>query len=65
MEKRGIEYVSMFNMLSAWLEQAQKYRSGEITKDEYDRWRYNFPQLDTTGHWAKVPPEGIPGEITE
>ena len=65
LEKRGMEYLSMFNMLSAWLEQAQKYRSVEITKDEYDRWRYNYPQLDTTGHWAKVPPEGILGDITE
>ncbi len=59
LEKRGTEYLNMYDMLSAWLEQAQKYRKGEITKDEYDRWRYNYPKLDTSGHWAKVPPEGI------
>lgn len=22
---------------------AEKYKTGEITKDEYDEWRYNYP----------------------
>lgn len=62
---KGSEYISMFNMLSAWYEQEEKYRNGEITKEEYDRWRYNYPKFDTTGHWAKVPPEGLPGDMTK
>lgn len=35
-------------------EQAAKYKAGEITKDEYDKWRYNYPKYDTTEHWYKV-----------
>ena len=27
----------------------------EITKEDYDRWRYNYPKYDTTQRWAKVP----------
>lgn len=46
---------SVLEMMTAWAEQAEKYRSGEITKDQYDEWRYSYPKYDTTGKWAKVP----------
>ena len=28
----------------------------EITKEEYDRWRYRYPELDTSGQWHKIMP---------
>ena len=40
----GTNYITMFDMFSAWEEHAEKYKNGEITKGEYDRWRYNYPQ---------------------
>lgn len=40
----GTNYITMFEMFSAWEEHAEKYKNGEITKGEYDRWRYNYPQ---------------------
>ena len=40
----GTNYIAMFEMFSAWEEHAEKYKNGEITKGEYDRWRYNYPQ---------------------
>ena len=43
-------------MLCAWGEQAAKLKSGEISKEDYDRWRYRYPEFDTTGHWHKVVP---------
>ena len=46
---------SVFKMLSAWAEQAEKFRNGEISKEQYDRWRYTFPAEDTTQIWGKVP----------
>ncbi len=39
----GTNYITMFEMFSAWKEQANKLRNGEITKEEYDNWRYNYP----------------------
>lgn len=36
-------YIAMFEMFSAWQEQAEKLKNGEITKEEYDHWRYNYP----------------------
>jgi hypothetical protein len=35
-------------MLLAWLEQAKKYEAEEITKEQYDQWRYRYPEFDTT-----------------
>ena len=40
---------SVFQMLAAWAEQAEKYRSGEISKEQYDEWRSPLiPKYDTT-----------------
>jgi len=38
-------YLSMFDMLNVWYKEADKFRSGEITKEEYDAWRYNYPRI--------------------
>ena len=50
---------SIFTMLSVWAAQSEKLRSGEITKEQYDHWRYTFPEEDTTQRWAKVPSQGL------
>ena len=42
-------------MLCAWKQAASMLRASEITQDEYDRWRYRYPEFDTTQRWAKVP----------
>ena len=41
---KGMTYLSMFDMFNAWQQEAEKLRNGEITKEEYDAWRYNYPQ---------------------
>ena len=56
---------SVFKMLSAWAEQAEKFRSGEISKEEYDRWRYRFPEFDTTQRWAKAPSQELSDMLVE
>ena len=39
----GTNYITMFEMFTAWKEQAEKLKNGEISKEEYDNWRYNYP----------------------
>ena len=39
----GTEFLTMLGMFTVWQEQAEKYRNGDISKEEYDNWRYNFP----------------------
>lgn len=41
----GTTYTSMFERFSDWQEKAEQYRNGEISKDEYDEWRYNYPKV--------------------
>lgn len=40
----GTNYITMFEMFSTWKEQAEKLKNGEISKEEYDTWRYNYPE---------------------
>ncbi|MBR3815411.1 MAG: helix-turn-helix transcriptional regulator [Clostridia bacterium] len=39
----GTTYTLMFERFSDWQEMAEKYRNGEISKEEYDKWRYSYP----------------------
>ena len=32
--------------LILWYEEANKLKNGEITKEEYDHWRYTFPRVE-------------------
>ncbi|MBR5363547.1 MAG: helix-turn-helix transcriptional regulator [Oscillospiraceae bacterium] len=45
----------MLRLLSSWYEEAAKYRRGEITKDEYDKWRYFYPRYDKGGPFHHLP----------
>ena len=55
----------MFDMLSAWYEQEEMYRNVEITKEENDRWRYNYPKFDTESGFVKVPSKELSDSMTE
>ena len=43
-KSRGTASVTLLEDLSAWQKAAEKYRNGEITKEEYDAWRYTYPE---------------------
>lgn len=45
-KSRGTSYLNMFDMLHAWLQEAEKLKHGEITKEDYDHWRYTYPQVE-------------------
>ena len=52
----GTTYTTMFDMFHAWQEQAARLEQSEITAEEYDQWRYKYPELDTSKQWRKVIP---------
>ena len=56
---------SLSEMVTAWAEQAAKYKSGEISKEEYDKWRYRFPEFDTMQIWGKVPSKELSDALIE
>jgi len=43
-KSKGTTYLSMFDIFSAWQREAEKLRSGEISQEEYNAWRYNYPR---------------------
>ncbi|MBQ8787822.1 MAG: transcriptional regulator, partial [Oscillospiraceae bacterium] len=49
-------------LFTAWQKEASKFRNEEITKEEYDRWRYHYPELDTSGEWHKT---GVSQELSD
>lgn len=52
-------FTSMFDMFRAWQQEAAKLERGEITKEEYDQWRYNYPKFDTSQHWVHLPSQEL------
>lgn len=43
---RSLTYSSMFEMLLKWANEAKKLEAGEITREEYDHWRYTYPKME-------------------
>lgn len=40
------KFHSMFNMWNTWKKEAAKLEAGEITREEYDHWRYTYPRVE-------------------
>ena len=57
--QKGRDAAELHRMLSAWGAVAAKLKAGEITQEEYDRWRYYYPEFDNTQRWAKVPSQKL------
>ena len=55
----------LLQMLTAWQEQAAKLSAEEISKEDYNQWRYNYPKFDTMQHWAKVPSKELSDALVE
>ena len=64
-KEKGKNAHELLKMLYAWKEQADKLSAGEISKDDYDRWRYYYPKYDTTQLWAKVPSQELSNTLVE
>ncbi len=63
--RKGKDAATISEMVYAWAAAAEKYRKGETSKDEYDKWRYNYPKYDTTQNWAKVPSQELSDALVE
>lgn len=62
---QGKDAAELSRSLITWREQAAKLEAGEITKEEYDRWRYRYPEFDTTRLWGKVPSQILSDMLVE
>lgn len=60
-----IKNISFIIMLNAWAEQSEKYHNGDINRDEYDKWRYNYPKYDEASDFVKVPSQNFSDAMAE
>lgn len=63
--KKGTDATELSEMLNAWAEQSEKYHNGDINRDDYDKWRYNYPKYDKTSGYVKVPSQNFSDAIVE
>lgn len=54
--RKNKDAAQLHEMLCAWRQAAALLKAGEITQEEYDRWRYRYPEFDTSGQWHKITP---------
>ena len=57
--RKNKDAAQLHEMLWAWREQAAKLEAGEISQEDYDRWRYHYPEYDSSQIRIKMPPEGL------
>lgn len=57
--RKGKDAAELSEMINAWAEQAEKYRKGDISREDYDKWRYYYPKYDETSGYVRVPSQGL------
>ena len=63
--RKGKDAAEISEMVSAWALVAEKYHAGEISREEYDKWRYHYPEYDDTQITAKVPSQELSNALAE
>lgn len=62
---KNTDAAELLKMLCAWKEQADKLSAEEISREDYDQWRYNYPKFDTMQHWANIPSKELNDALVE
>ena len=57
--RKNKDAARLHEMLWTWREQAAKLVAGEISQEEYDSWRYHYPEFDKAQPYVKVPPQDL------
>ena len=63
--RKGKDAAELSEMLTAWAEQAERLRNGEINREDYDKWRYNYPKYDETSGYVKTPSKQLSDVLVE
>ena len=55
----------LHEMLCAWHQAAAMLKAGEITQEDYDRWRYRYPEFSNTPGRVKPISQGLSDMLVE
>ena len=61
--RRGRDAAALSDMLYAWAEQSGKYHNGDINREDYDLWRYNYPKYDPTIRHTTIPSQQLSDDL--
>ncbi len=56
--RKNKDAAQLHQMLCAWRQAAAMLEAGEITQEQYDNWRYHYPELDDSQRLVKVLSQG-------
>ena len=57
--RKSKDAARLYEMLCSWQQAAAMLEAGEISKEDYDKWRYHYPEFDKTQNSVKVPPQDL------
>lgn len=63
--RKGKDAAELSEMLNAWAKQAEKYHNGDISREDYDKWRYNYPKYAASSGFVKVPSQQFSDTMVE
>ena len=46
-------------LFQLFIQAAAMLEAGEISKEDYDKWRYHYPEFDKAQTYVKVPPQDL------
>ena len=55
----------LHKMLCSWRQAATMLKAGEISQEDYDRWRYRYPEFDTNQRTAIVISQKLSDDLIE
>ena len=57
--RKNKDAARLHEMLCSWQQAAAMLEAGEISKEDYDKWRYYYPEFDATQRWANIPSQAL------
>ncbi len=57
--RKNKDAARLHEMLCSWQQTASRLEAGEISKEDYDKWRYHYPEFDKAQAYVKMPPQDL------
>ena len=57
--RKNKDAAQLHEMLCSWQQAAAMLEVGELSREDYDKWRYHYPEFNATQHQVKVPAQGL------
>ena len=63
--RQGRDAARLHEMLCSWRQAAAMLKAGEISQEDYDRWRYRYPEFDASQRTTKAISQELSDDLLE